>query len=127
MVLETHGTLYKIAPREEIVFADGSKHTKGTFAITMYGEFQRQVAFEVYGDDRLATLDALPIGTPLRVLFYAESRESKKNDKFYTVLRCLDFSPIDASQTAGARQPQATPTPISDTIPKMDDDEEVPF
>ena len=86
--MEINGTIYKILPTEEVTFSDGTKKTKGGFVIMREGEFPKPVAFELYGEEKISMLNNLSIGSPVRVSFYAESRE-KKDGNYFTMLRCL--------------------------------------
>lgn len=51
-------------------------------------EYTKPVAFELFGEERLSLLNGLTLGMPVRVSFYAESREGK-NGNYYTTLRCF--------------------------------------
>ena len=121
--MEINGTIYRILQQEEVTFGDGTKKIKGGFVIMREGEYPKPVAFELFGEDRLSLLNGLTLGMPVKVSFYAESRESK-NGKYYTTLRCtniLAFGPVQPTKT---EQPQPETDELM--IPVSPDDD-VPF
>ena len=107
--MEINGTIFKILPQQEVAFGDGTSKVKGGFVIMREGEYPKPVAFELFGEDRLAMLNGLNIGVPVRVNFYAESREGK-DGKFYTTLRCTNLMPF-----VPGMMPPAPVTPAPDT------------
>ena len=125
--MEINGTIYKILPQQEVVFGDGTKKIKGGFVIMREGEYPKPVAFELFGEERIAMLNGLSIGMPVRVSFYAESREGK-DGKFYTTLRCTNLmtyvagmmppAPSVAYPAYGQGNPQPV-TPVSQNQPPM--------
>lgn len=114
--MEINGTIYKILPQEEVTFNDGTKKVKGGFVIMREGDYPKPVYFEMFGEERLAMLNGLTIGMPVRVSFYAESRESK-GGKFYTTLRCTNVmqlvSTSNVPPTAGETTPVSAPPAYS--------------
>ena len=121
--MEINGTIYKILPQQEVTFNDGTKKIKGGFVIMREGFYPKPVAFEMFGEDRLAMLNGLTLGMPVRVSFYAESREGK-DGKFYTTLRCTSLLVPGTEQPAKTEPPQPETDEL--TIPVSPDDE-VPF
>ncbi len=87
--MEINGTIYRILRQEEVTFSDGTKKMKGGFVIMREGEYPKPVAFELFGEERLLLLNGLTLGMPVRVSFYADSREGK-DGKYYTTLRCTN-------------------------------------
>ena len=59
---------------------------RGGFVIETDGEYPRQVAFTTFGEDRLAMVASIPLGSPVIVTFTPESREYQ--ERWYTDLRC---------------------------------------
>jgi hypothetical protein len=121
--MEINGTIYRILQNQEVTFNDGTKKVKGGFVIMREGDYPKPVAFELFGEERLSMLNGLTLGMPVRVSFYAESREGK-DGKYYTTLRCtnlLTLAPVQPIKTE-------TPQPETDElrIPVSPDDE-VPF
>ncbi len=136
--MEINGTIYRILQTQEVTFGDGTKKIKGGFVIMREGDYPKRVAFEMFGEERLSMLNGLTLGMPVRVSFYAESREGK-DGKFYTTLRCTNIMHL----VAASNMPPAAYSwsPIGDTVstqnqeptalPKENDlpwaDDEVPF
>lgn len=136
--MEINGTIYRILQNQEVTFGDGTKKVKGGFVIMREGDYPKPVAFELFGEERLSMLNGLTLGMPVRVSFYAESREGK-DGKYYTTLRCTNIMQM----VAASNMPPATYSwsPNGDTVstlnqeptalPKENDlpwaDDEVPF
>lgn len=140
--MEINGTIYKILQREEVTFGDGTKKVKGGFVITHGIDYPSYAAFELFGEERLVMLEGLAVGMPVRVSFYAESRESKTG-KYYTSLKCFGIASLSTQNpaTVGAapvQYPNAVPPtatvppvqgtpPASETTDFLSDNDEVPF
>lgn len=60
---------------------------KGGFVIETDGEYPRTVAFNTFGEDKLAMINSIALGSPVIVSFNPESREFQ--DRWYTDLRCI--------------------------------------
>ena len=97
--MEINGTIYRILQNQEVTFGDGTKKIKGGFVIMREGDYPKPVAFELFGEERLSMLNGLTLGMPVRVSFYAESREGK-DGKFYTTLRCTNIMHIATTSSA---------------------------
>lgn len=136
--METKGTIYRILQQEEVTFGDGTKKIKGGFVIMREGDYPKPVAFELFGEERLSMLNGLTLGMPVRVSFYAESREGK-DGKFYTTLRCTNIMHLGAASnvppvayswssngdTVSTLNQEPTALPKEHDLPWADD--EVPF
>ena len=83
--MEINGTLIKILPETRGESQRGP-WVRGGFVIQTDGEYPRQVAFDTFGEDRLAMVQNIALNSPVVVTFMPESREF--NDKWYTNLRC---------------------------------------
>lgn len=83
--MEITGTLIKILPETRGESQRGP-WVRGGFVIQTDGEYPRQVAFDTFGEDRLAMVQSIAMNSPVVVTFMPESREF--NDKWYTNLRC---------------------------------------
>jgi Protein of unknown function (DUF3127). len=79
------GKLEKVLPEQRGEGARGP-WVRCTFVITTEEQFPRQVAIEVWGEERFANIKSIPIGTTIKTYFNAESREF--NERWYTTLRC---------------------------------------
>ena len=121
--MEINGTIYRILQNQEVIFNDGTKKVKGGFVIMREGEYPKPVAFELFGEERIAMLNGLTPGMPVRVSFYADSREGK-DGKYYTTLRCTNILALSPVQPTKTEQPQPETDVL--TIPVSLEDE-VPF
>ena len=120
--MEISGTIYRILNSQEVTFNDGTKKLKGGFVIMREGEYPKPVAFEMFGEERLAMIAGFTIGMPVKVYFYAESREGK-DGKYYTTLRCTNV-------LATAQMQPPTEVPHYEMPAETDGfspEEEVPF
>ena len=111
--MEINGTIIKILPVEEVTFNDGTKKLKGGFVIMREGEVPKPVAFELFGEDRVAMLSNIAAGIPVKVNFYADSHEGK-NGNYYTTLKCLSITPLVMQNSSNitmpaVQYPQAVP------------------
>lgn len=104
--MEIIGTMYRILQQEEVTLGDGTKKKKGGFVIMRDGAYPRPVAFELFGEERLAMLSGINLGMPVRVSFHAESREAR-NGNYYTTLRCYNLMKLVAT-AAVAQSPVGT-------------------
>ena len=104
--MEITGTIYKILPTEEVVLGDGTKRMKGGFVILRGDEYAKPVAFELFGEERLALLYGCGFGMPVMVSFTAASFETKKGG-YYTTLRCTNIMPL-AGASAKTNYPGTT-------------------
>ena len=121
--MEINGTIYRILPQQDVVFGDGTRKVKGGFVIMREGEYAKPVAFELFGDDRLAMLTGLADGMPVKVNFIAVSFEGK-NGGYYTTLRCSNVVPLVAANGMTLPQnqmptaePEANRLPVEDGLP----------
>lgn len=75
---------------------------RGGFVIETEGDYPRQVAFDCFGEDRVAMVKNTPMNSPVIVRFNPESREF--NGKWYTNLRCSNIQ----TYVPGQMPPAAT-------------------
>ena len=106
--MEINGTIYKILPQEEVTLSDGTKKNKGGFVIMREDEYPKPVAFELFGEERLALLTGFTVGMPVRVSFFAESFESR-NGSYFTSMRCFHISQMTAPSTMPPAQSHTAP------------------
>lgn len=121
--MEINGTIYRFLQNQEVTFGDGTKKIKGGFVIMREGDYPKPVAFELFGEERLAMLNGLNLGMPVRVSFYAESRAGK-DGKYYTTLRCTNLL------TLATVLPREVKTPLPETDEmtiSVSPDDYVPF
>lgn len=137
--MDVTGRLIKILPEMRGESQRGP-WVRGGFVIETEDTYPRQMAFTLFGEERLAMLNSLVMNAPVVVTFSPESREYQ--DRWYTDLRCIrvvPFSgaaaaaPMGAAPAAAAPQvpqaPQAAPaapqTPFASQ--PADGDDDLPF
>lgn len=115
--MEITGRLIKLLPEVSGESARGP-WVRGGFVIETDGEYPRQVAFTLFGADKVAMAKNIPMNSNIMVSFSVESREF--NEKWYTDLRCRNIQPYVPGQMPGpatgygwtaapAAQPPAAP------------------
>lgn len=102
--MDITGRLVKILPEVRGESQRGP-WVKGGFVIETDDTYPRQVAFTLFGEDRIQMLQTLVMNAPVMVTFSPESREY--NDRWYTDLRCVRVVPFAGA--AAAAQPMAQP------------------
>ncbi len=123
--MEINGKLIKILPDVEGESQRGH-WVRGGFVIETGDDYPRKVAFTAFGEDRVAMVKNIALGSMVQVTFSPESREF--NDRWYTDLRCSRIQPFVPGTSAtgytwnaqpGAPAPAAqgapTPTPTEAT------------
>lgn len=132
--MDITGRLIKILPEMRGESQRGP-WVRGGFVIETEDTYPRQVAFTLFGEDRLAMLQTLVMNAPVVVTFSPESREY--NERWYTDLRCIrvvPFSGAAAPAAAPAATPAAAPAPAAPAAPAApfasqpaDSDDDLPF
>ena len=132
--MDITGRLIKILPEVRGESQRGP-WVRGGFVIETEDTYPRQIAFTLFGEDRLAMLNSLVMNSPVVVTFSPESREYQ--DRWYTDLRCIRVVPFSGAATpvaAAPAAPQAAPqapaaapqdTPFASQPADSDDD--LPF
>ncbi len=131
--MEINGRLIKILPDVE---GEGQRGhwIKGGFVIETGDEYPRKAAFITFGEDRVAMVKNIPMGSMVQVTFQPESREYM--DRWYTDLRCSRVQPFVPGQMPGqmpaapssgytwnaqpGAAPQAAPAPAAPAAPAAD-------
>ncbi len=112
--MDITGKLIKILPEVRGESQRGP-WVKGGFVIETEDTYPRQVAFTLFGEDRLAMVNALVMNTPVVVTFSPESREY--NERWYTDLRCIRVVPFTGSATPASTAPAMAQAPASAAAP----------
>ena len=131
--MDISGRLIKVLPEVRGESQRGP-WVKGGFVIETDDTYPRQVAFTMFGEDRLAQLAQVSMNSPVLVTFSPESREY--NERWYTDLRCIRIGPFSGAATpaapaantaapAPAAAPAENSTPFASQPPESDDD--LPF
>lgn len=107
--MEITGKLIKIMPELRGESQRGP-WVRGGFVVETTDTYPRQVAFTLFGEDRLAMLNGLQMNSLVSVSFSPESREY--NERWYTDLRCSHVASVQAGAPVGMQQqPVAQPAP----------------
>ncbi len=132
--MDITGKLIEILPTESGESARGP-WIRGGFVIETDEMYPKKVAFNMFGEDRVAMTNGIALNTPVTVTFAPESRNYvDKNGKprWSTDLRCIRVIPAmmqAAAPVAPAPVQAATPaveaTPFASQPPASDDD--LPF
>lgn len=135
--MDITGRLIKILPEMRGESQRGP-WVRGGFVIETEDTYPRQVAFTLFGEDRLAMLQSLVMNAPVVVTFSPESREYQ--ERWYTDLRCIRVVPFAGTASAAAQpaapaaapvaqpaaaQPAAAPQPFASQ--PADGDDDLPF
>ncbi|MBO4740752.1 MAG: DUF3127 domain-containing protein [Bacteroidales bacterium] len=107
--MEIIGKLMQILPKQSGESARGT-WVRGGFVIETQEQFPKMVAFTMFGEDRTAMIEGIPVGTQINVHFSPESREFQ--GRWYTDLRCFRIDTFVQAQPAAGNFQQATPQPI---------------
>ena len=102
--MEVIGKFVKTLPEQRGTSQKGD-WVRGGFVIETEEQFPKQVAFSLWGEDKVVIVRTMTIGTQLKVFFSPESREFK--DKWFTDLRCFRIDVLGAinkTQQAGQQQ-----------------------
>ncbi|MBQ1409024.1 MAG: DUF3127 domain-containing protein [Bacteroidales bacterium] len=111
--MDISGRLIKILPEVRGESQRGP-WVRGGFVIETDDTYPRQIAFTLFGEDRIAMLNGLVMNAPVMVTFSPESREYQ--DRWYTDLRCVrvvPFSGAVAAAPAAAPAMAAAPAPAA--------------
>lgn len=93
--MEITGKLIQLLPNVEGESARGH-WVRGGFVIETGDDYPRKVAFTLFGEERIAMVQNIPMGTMVQVTFNPESREF--NEKWYTDLRASRVQPFVPGQ-----------------------------
>jgi len=93
--MEITGKLIQLLPNVEGESARGH-WVRGGFVIETGDDYPRKVAFTLFGEERIAMVQNIAMGTMVQVTFNPESREF--NEKWYTDLRCSNIQPFVPGQ-----------------------------
>lgn len=105
--MEIQGKFIQILPETRGTSARG-EWVRGAFLIETEGDFPRKVMFTSFGEDRLAMIKTIPLGTNVTVTFSLESREYPENSgRYFTDARCIRVQPTVAV-AGGMMPPQST-------------------
>jgi hypothetical protein len=93
--MEITGKLIQLLPNVEGESARGH-WVRGGFVIETGDDYPRKVAFTAFGEERIAMVQNVPMGSMVQVTFTPESREF--NERWYTDLRASRIQPFVPGQ-----------------------------
>lgn len=93
--MEITGKLIQVLPEVQGESARGP-WVRGGFVIETGDDYIRKVAFTAFGEERVAMVKNIPMGTMVQVTFNPESREF--NERWYTDLRISRVQPFAPGQ-----------------------------
>ncbi len=127
MSLSIDGKIVNILEIEKGVSKAGKEWRKQSFVLDTGAQYNPQVCFSVFGDDKLNMLDGFANGQSVKVGFNISSREY--NSKWYHNLDAWKIEALDGSSnqdTPSAAKSDAPP--ISDMNPADNSEEDdLPF
>ena len=91
--MEIIGKLVAILPAETGMGKNG-QWVKNSFIIETEEQFPKKIHFTLWGEDKVASIKHIPIGTQIRVHFSIESREF--NERWYTQLSAFRFDTFNS-------------------------------
>ena len=123
--MEIIGKFIKVLPEQTGESARGP-WIKGGFVIETEEQFAKQLAFTLWGEEKVAIIRNMPINTQIKVYFNPESREY--NERWYTDLTCFridTFNPVVTSASAQQgvqHSPQPNLAPAQQPQPSVKED-----
>ena len=114
--MEIIGKLIKILP-EQSGQSERGTWVRGGFVIETEEQFPRQVAFTLFGEERVRMIKTIASNSQIKVSFSPESREF--NERWYTDLRCFKietFSSVmsnDFAPTSNQYSPNVASSPVN--------------
>lgn len=112
--MEITGKLIQLLPEVQGESARGP-WVRGGFVIETGDDYPRKVAFTAFGEERVAMVKNVPMGSMVQVTFTPESREF--NEKWYTDLRCTRIQPFVPGQMPAAPASNYNWNPATGTAP----------
>ena len=94
-ILSTKGSLIKINEIENIENKEGKSWKKQTFLIETSAEYNNQICFQLFGEEKTKLLENYKIGDSVEVFFNISSREY--NNRYYHNIDAWKIELSDAS------------------------------
>lgn len=108
--MEVQGTITKILEKQTGESKAGKEWKKQSFVIDTGDQYNPEVCFQVFGDDKISMLSKFSIGQEVKVAFNVSSREY--NGKYYHNLDAWKIKEVGSSE----QTPQA-PSSEEDYLP----------
>ena len=125
MSLEITGKVVKILDTQRFVSkSNGNEWIKNTFVVETSGDYPKQIAFSVLGEDKFAQM-GIKVGMECSVSFEVSSREW--NGKYFTEANAWRVVAIGGGANNDAPQQAPTATPAPQPSNGGGDDNDLPF
>ena len=106
-ILSIQGSLIKKNEVENIEGKDGKKWIKQTFLLKTNAEYNNQICFQLFGEEKIKLLEAYQLGDTIEVFFNVSSREY--NGRYY--------HNIDAWKIANGNEEQNPESTSEENLP----------
>lgn len=123
MSLSVKGNVSSILPVESGTSKAGKEWKKQGFVINTGEQFNPDICFSVFGEDKLQMVSELKVGEEVEVFFNLSSREF--NGKYYHNIDAWRIEKGDNIKDSGVPENAATTT--VDTAFDSDDTDDLPF
>jgi len=120
MSLEITGKLVKTLPIESGKSKAGKEWKKQSFVVDTGDQYNPEVCFQLFGDEKIKLITGLDIGSNLKVGFNLSSREY--NGKYY---HSIDAWRVDV--VADHETTETASMPASATVELGDEGDDLPF
>lgn len=98
MSLQIKGKLIKALPLEKGVSKAGKEWQKQSFVIDSGDQFNPEICFSMFGEDKIKSLKGFKAGQEVEVFFNLQSKEY--NGKYYTSAECWKIVAASSEQPA---------------------------
>ncbi len=95
MSLEISGKLLQIMQIQKGTSSRGEWQKQEFIVETQDGQYSKKICFNVWGEDKIAELSKINIGSEIKVMFNLESREY--NSRWYTDVRAWRVEKVGSS------------------------------
>ena len=128
MSLSIKGRIKQILPVESGTSRAGKSWRKQSFVVDTGAQYNPDVCFGVFGDDKIDMLSKYNAGQEVEVSFNVSSREY--NGKYYHNIDAWKIDAIGGAQQSGDTPPPPTEEPMTLNTADLsadDDDDDLPF
>ena len=98
------GKLIKVNPIENIENKDGRKWIKRNFVVDTNKEFNSNICFQLFGEDKVKLIDNFNVGDEIEVYFNLSSKEF--NNRYYHNVDAWKLNKIDINVSIDENKPQ---------------------
>jgi hypothetical protein len=124
MSLQIKGKLIKALPLEKGVSKAGKEWQKQSFVIDSGDQFNPEICFSMFGEDKIKSLKDFKAGQEVEVSFNLQSKEY--NGKYYTSAECWKIVATNEQIVRSVTTPQLESSILNDVRNGVSE-EEMPF